>query len=87
MRFYPLGSSSLNILYYIDKIPTASFTPYAITASAAIRVVSASYALSGSNGIPGVDGQCVYLPGPQGPSGSQGPQGPDGGVSFPVPEP
>ena len=83
MRFYPFGSSSLNLVYNPQAAQTASFATYAMSASYATRAVSASYARSGSNGINGTDGVCIYQQGPTGDSGSVGPRGRRGSQSVP----
>lgn len=85
MRFYPFGSSSLNILYNTQSIVSASVSDYALTASYANRIVTASYALVGVPGINGQPGSCSYLPGPQGDPGPQGFGGDAGGISQPYP--
>ncbi len=85
MRFYPFGSSSLNQVYNTTLATTASISDYAQTASYGIRIVTASYALSGSPGINGSPGTCSYLPGTTGDTGLQGLGGTRGGVSIAYP--
>ncbi len=85
MRFYPLGSSSLNTTYNTSSFTTASVAQYAQSASFAIRTVTASYALQGVNGINGADGVCDYQPGPSGSDGPIGFGGNTGGVSVVYP--
>ena len=85
MRFYPFGSSSLNQVYNPSAAVTASVSLYAASASYGILVVTASYALAGTQGASGSEGSCSYLPGPTGPTGPQGPGGLLGGVAVPYP--
>lgn len=87
MRFYPFGSSSLNVIYNPSLLTTASVAQYALSASFGFSVASASYALSGSAGINGAPGSCSYAPGPTGDTGPTGFAGFDGGISFPRPKP
>ena len=81
MRFYPFGSSSLNQIYNTTLATTASLSSYALSASYAIRITSASYATSG---VPGANGSCSFTPGLTGDIGLQGIGGAAGGVSLPV---
>lgn len=85
MRFFPFGSSSLNPIFNVTLSTTASITQYAATASYAIRIVSASHALSGSAGVNGANGVCVYATGPNGPTGDVGDGGLPGTTSNPLP--
>jgi hypothetical protein len=84
MRYYPFGSSSLNPIYNTSAVTTASISNYALTASYATRVVTASVALNGAPGVNGIDGQCIYLQGPTGSQGDSGNTGIAGGVSVPL---
>lgn len=84
MRYYPFGSSSLNPIYNTRAVTTASISSYALTASYAIKVVTASIALSGAPGLNGTDGVCIYLQGPTGSQGDPGNSGIAGGVSVPL---
>lgn len=57
MRFYPFGSGS-----YLDYVESASRADYAISAEHGLRIISASWALSGSvgpQGDPGVPSSTV----------------------------
>ena len=84
MRFYPFGSSSLNQIYNTTLATTASLSRYALSASYAIRITSASYATSGVPGANGANGSCSFTPGLTGDIGLQGIGGAAGGVSLPV---
>jgi len=83
MRFYPFGSGSVDLALAV----TSSVSDYALSASFATRVFTASRAVNGVPGINGANGTCLYLKGTQGPSGSLGPTGFNGTVSnaFPYP--
>jgi hypothetical protein len=87
MRFYPLGSSSLNQVYNNSLAVTASISSYSATASYGARVVTASHALQGVRGPDGSTGVCSYPLGPQGDVGLPGFGGPSGGVSIAVAKP
>lgn len=87
MRFYPLGSSSLNQLYNTTLAVTASISSYAASASYGVRVLSASYADARLPGLPGAAGTCSYSSGSTGDIGLTGIGGPGGGVSVTVPKP
>lgn len=81
MRFSPFGSGS-----QITAVSTtASFADYALTGSSALRILSASLAVSGTRGTDGINGICVYTQGPQGPSGSVGLTGYSGVASEYLP--
>jgi hypothetical protein len=85
MRFYPLGSSSLNQIYNPTLATTASVSLYAETGSYSIRIVSASHAINGVRGIDGTPGICDPQVGLQGPTGSIGFGGAVGGISIAYP--
>ena len=85
MRFYPLGSSSLNQIYNTTSVTTASLSSYARSGSYGVRVVSASRAITGVSGANGSSGICDPQPGLQGPTGSIGFGGAIGGVSIAYP--
>lgn len=68
MRFYPFGSGS----QITSLATTSSLADYALTGSSAVRILSASVAVSGTRGTNGTDGVCIYTQGPQGFSGSVG---------------
>lgn len=87
MRFYPLGSSSLNQIYNTTLAVTASVTSYAASASYGVRVLSASFANQRSPGTPGTNGTCSYTAGSTGDIGLAGVGGPNGGVSVAVATP
>ena len=87
MRFYPLGSSSLNQVYNTTLAVTASVSSYAASASYGVRVLSASFANQRSPGTPGTNGTCSYATGPTGDIGLTGVGGGNGGVSVPVATP
>ena len=82
MRFYPFGSSSLNQIYNNTLATTASISRYADSASYAIRVASASFAVSGTRGPNGSPGVCNYIAGPTGDTGPVGFTGAPGGISV-----
>lgn len=87
MRFYPLGSSSLNQVYNTSLAVTASISSYAASASYGVRVLSASFANQRSPGTPGANGTCSYTAGPTGDIGLTGVGGGSGGVSVAVATP
>lgn len=87
MRFYPLGSSSLNQVYNTSLAVTASISSYAESASYGVRVLSASFANQRSPGTPGANGTCSYTAGPTGDIGLTGVGGGSGGVSVAVATP
>ena len=87
MRFYPLGSSSLNPVYNTTLVVTASVSSYAASASYGVRVLSASFANQRSPGTPGANGTCSYTAGLTGDVGLAGVGGPNGSVSVAVATP
>lgn len=87
MRFYPLGSSSLNQVYNTTLAVTSSVSAYAASASYGVRVLSASFALTGVTGSVGTPGTCSYTSGSTGDIGLTGIGGSNGGISVPVARP
>ena len=85
MRFYPFGSSSLNPVYALDSIVSASTATYALTARYTIRIRSSSTADTGLPGPNGATGVCTFTAGPQGDPGNLGPAGLQGVTSSAQP--